>query len=93
MTEDVLATLRESLSNVVRHAQAGTVQVGIAVDDRAHTLTIQVEDDGIGIPVDAPTGSGLRNTSARARAAGGHASVVRRASCGTTFSWIVPLPV
>jgi two-component system, NarL family, sensor histidine kinase DevS len=93
MTEDVLATLRESLSNVVRHAEAGMVQVGIAVDERAHTLTIQVEDDGIGIPVDAPTGSGLRNTSARARAAGGHASVVRRASCGTTFSWIVPLPV
>jgi signal transduction histidine kinase len=93
MTEDVLATLRESLSNVVRHAQAGTVDVLVAVDDRAHTLSVQVTDDGIGIPSHARTGSGLRNTAARARAAGGHASVARRASVGTTFSWIVPLPV
>jgi signal transduction histidine kinase len=93
MTEDVLATLRESLSNVVRHAQAGSVDVLVAVDDRAHTLTVQVTDDGIGIPADARTGSGLRNTAARARAAGGHATVVRRASIGTTFAWIVPLPV
>ncbi|HET9647098.1 MAG TPA: GAF domain-containing protein [Microlunatus sp.] len=93
MTEDVLATLRESLSNVVRHAQAGSVEVLIAVDAPAHTLTVQVEDDGIGIPEDAPTGSGLRNTAARARAAGGHASVIRRTTVGTTFSWIVPLPI
>jgi signal transduction histidine kinase len=93
MTEDVLATLRESLSNVVRHAQAGTVDVLVAVDGRAHTLTIEVTDDGIGIASDVRAGSGLRNTAARARAAGGHASVVRRTSLGTTFTWIVPLPV
>ncbi len=93
MIDDVLATLRESLSNVVRHARAAAVDVSIAVDGGARTLTIHVDDDGIGIPVDAPTGSGLRNTAARARAAGGHVSIVRRASAGTTFAWIVPLPV
>lgn len=93
MTEDVLATVRESLSNVVRHARAGSVDVVVAVDNGAHTLTVQVEDDGIGIPADAPTGSGLRNTTARARAAGGHVHVARRTTVGTTFSWIVPLPV
>jgi signal transduction histidine kinase len=93
MTEDVLATLRESLSNVVRHASAGAVEVLVAVDEAARTLTVQVTDDGIGIPVDAPTGSGLRNAAARARSAGGHSSVIRRTTVGTTFSWIVPLPV
>ncbi|GAA3632000.1 GAF domain-containing protein [Microlunatus ginsengisoli] len=93
MVEDVLATLRESLSNVVRHARAASVEVLVAVDDKARTLTIQVDDDGVGIPVNAPPGSGLRNTAARARAAGGHVSVVRRTTVGTTFGWIVPLPV
>jgi signal transduction histidine kinase len=93
MTEDVLATLRESLSNVVRHASAGAVEVLVAVDEAARTLTVQVTDDGVGIPVDAPTGSGLRNAAARARSAGGHSSVIRRTTVGTTFNWIVPLPV
>jgi len=93
MTEDVLATVRESLSNVVRHARAGAVEVLVAVDEAARTLTVQVTDDGVGIPADAPTGSGLRNAAARARAAGGHASVIRRTTVGTTFHWIVPLPV
>jgi signal transduction histidine kinase len=52
-----------------------------------------VDEDGIGIAPDAPAGSGLRNTAARARAAGGHATVTRRTTAGTTFGWIVPLPV
>ena len=93
MVDDVLATLRESLSNVVRHSHARMVEVLLAVDDSAHTLLIQVDDDGVGIAPDAPTGSGLRNTAARARAAGGHVSVHRRTPAGTTFSWVVPFPV
>ncbi len=93
MTEDVLATLRESLSNVVRHAQAGSVEVLVALDTAARTLSIQVTDDGVGIRDSAPTGSGLRNVAARARAAGGHSTVSRRTTVGTTVSWIVPLPV
>ena len=41
-------------------------------------LTIQVEDNGVGIdPYVTPGG---RNTTARARASGGHATVVRRSS-------------
>ena len=93
IADDVLATLRESLSNVVRHAQAGAVDVLVAVDEPARTLTIRVDDDGVGIAPDAPPGSGLRNTAGRARAAGGHATVTRRTTDGTTFGWIVPLPV
>jgi hypothetical protein len=43
-------------------------------------LTIQVEDNGVGIdPYVTPGG---RNTAARARASGGHATVVRRSSRG-----------
>ena len=52
----------------------------------AKTLTIQVEDDGVGI--DPHVTPGGRNTAARARASGGHATVVRRSEPGTTFTWV-----
>ncbi len=93
LNDDVLATLRESLSNVARHARADEVTVLVAVDLAAKTLTIQVEDNGIGIADAAPAGGGVRNTQDRAKAAGGHATVVRRAEPGTSFTWVVPLPL
>jgi signal transduction histidine kinase len=92
LDDDVAATLRESLSNVARHARADEVRVLVSVDPAAKTLTIQVEDNGVGIDPDAPAGRGLRNTAARAKAAGGHSSAVRRSGPGTSFAWVVPLP-
>jgi hypothetical protein len=56
------------------------------VDLTAKTLSIQVEDNGVGIdPHVTPAG---RNTAARARASGRHANVVRRSEPGTTFTWV-----
>jgi signal transduction histidine kinase len=92
LDDDVAATLRESLSNVARHARADAVQVLVSVDQSAKTLTIQVDDNGVGIDPDARAGRGLRNAAARAKAAGGHSSVVRRSGPGTSFAWVVPLP-
>jgi signal transduction histidine kinase len=92
LDDDVAATLRESLSNVARHARADEVQVLVSVDQAAKTLTIQVDDNGIGIDPDARAGRGLRNADARAKAAGGYSSVVRRSGPGTSFAWVVPLP-
>ena len=62
----------------------GRVLVG--VDMTAKRLTIQVEDNGVGI--DPQVTPGGRNTAARARASGGHATVVRRSEPGTTFTWV-----
>jgi hypothetical protein len=56
----------------------GRVLVG--VDMTAKRLTIQVEDNGVGI--DPQVTPGGRNTAARARASGGHATVVRRSEQG-----------
>ena len=49
-------------------------------------MTIQVEDNGVGI--DPHVTLGGRNIAARARASGGHATVVRRSEPGTTFTWV-----
>ena len=84
--DDPLATLRESLSNVVRNAEGDAGEVLVGVDMTAKTLTIRVEDNGMGI--DPHVTPGGRNTAARARASGEHTTVVRRSEPGTTFTWV-----
>ncbi|GAA1055122.1 hypothetical protein GCM10017608_19740 [Agromyces luteolus] len=59
----------EALANARRHSGASAVQVRIAADDRA--LTVDVRDDGTGIPADAVRGVGLRSLHERAAELGG----------------------
>ncbi len=82
------AVVREAVSNVVRHAEAGTVTVTITVDDN---LTIAVVDDGVGFPADT-TRSGLGNLAARAAECGGSLDIGNDAGGGTRLVWWAPLP-
>ena len=91
LDDDVLATLRESLSNVVRHSGADAVTVLVQVDVAAETLTLKVDDNGVGIDPATRPGGGLRNAAARAKAANGHTTVARRGERGTSSVWTVPL--
>jgi signal transduction histidine kinase len=86
----LLAVLRESLSNVAKHAQARRVNVTVAV---AHSrLSLTVEDDGRGIPAGAGAtqGHGLPNMRARATDLNGDCTV-EPAAPGTRVTWHVPL--
>ncbi|WP_329100821.1 GAF domain-containing protein [Micromonospora sp. NBC_01699] len=85
---DLLAVLREALSNTVRHARAARVTVLVRVDRGRLTLT--VEDDGIGTGLDAARG-GLVNMSERAVGRGGEFAVSAAAPRGTLVRWSVPL--
>ncbi|WP_433598340.1 sensor histidine kinase [Nocardia sp. CA-135953] len=89
LSEDVEAVLREAVSNVVRHAHATTVTVHLRVGDDA---TIEITDDGIGIPDDITRMSGLANLATRAEQAGGNFSVSKGAHGGTVLRWSAPLP-
>lgn len=86
IAEHVLATLREALSNVARHARATRVDVQVAV--RGSTLHVQVQDDGIGIAQDAAR-SGLVNLASRATQLGGSLEVT--SDGGTRVLWQVPI--
>jgi signal transduction histidine kinase len=90
--EDLLATSRELLTNVVRHANARHVEVRIDVTD---DLVLEVRDDGCGILPDCETrpGRGIANARARASVRGGHATVVAHPEGGTIATWRVPLPI
>ena len=84
----LLAVLREAISNVARHALADDAQVDVTVaGDR---LELRVADDGVGLPDDVSE-SGLRNARRRADDLGGSLEVARVGERGTVLTWRVPL--
>jgi two-component system, NarL family, sensor histidine kinase DevS len=90
--EQVLAALREALSNAARHAQASQVDVTVDVSPD-EMLTVLVTDDGIGVPADGQR-SGLRNLASRAEKLGGELRLGPAGQDaghpGTRLEWLVP---
>jgi signal transduction histidine kinase len=87
---DVLAVIREALSNVARHAQAAEVDVAVVVE--ADVIHVTVEDDGVGM-VESGRRSGLANLSERAHGRGGTVVVLSPVAVlgGTRLLWEVPV--
>jgi signal transduction histidine kinase len=88
LAPDLIAVIRETLTNVSRHAQASRVTVTLAVDDDA--VRLDVVDDGRGIE---PTGrrSGVANMRTRAERLTGTMDIGRAPEGGTYVTWTVPL--
>ncbi len=85
---EVLAVLREALSNVARHAQATRVDVAVMADG---ALTLRVIDDGRGLPVERrAAGRGMLNMQTRASALGGTMFTRSGSPSGTFLEWRVP---
>jgi signal transduction histidine kinase len=89
LSDDVVAVVREGISNVARHAAARTVDVAITVDE--HTVEIAIDDDGTGLPAGARRSSGTRNLAKRATSQGGAMELTARAGGGTRLHWTSPL--
>ena len=86
VAEDLVAVLREALTNVARHANASSVDVVVTVAD--HQLTVDVLDNGVGIGP-AERRSGLANLHRRAERHGG---ALTTPQCeGTHLRWTIPL--
>jgi len=68
---DVILLLRETLSNIERHANATTCRVTLRRSDDG-AIELEVDDDGEGFDIDAErTGMGLANLEARVSSMGG----------------------
>jgi PAS domain S-box-containing protein len=88
---EMMASMREAIGNVARHAQASTVDVTIVV--RGDRVVMRVSDDGVGPPDLAGrpiAGNGLVNLQARAAALGGDCSLSAGLRSGATLTWSVP---
>jgi len=89
VTAEAAAIVRESLSNVARHAKANRVEVSLShIGDR---LAVVVSDDGEGIPSSHRLGSGLLNMHDRAARLHGNCTVTSGDGNGTTIRWQVPV--
>jgi signal transduction histidine kinase len=84
LAEDVVAVVREALSNAARHAHADQVRMSVTL--AGGLLEVRVEDDGIGL--DNPTrSSGLTNLRQRAERHHGSFDITSSAQHGTTLRW------
>ncbi len=86
---DLLAVLREALSNAVRHARAGAVEVHVEVG--AGGLRLVVADNGVGAGQPFDERSGLANMRRRALDHGGTLTLTPGPAGGTRVEWAVPL--
>jgi signal transduction histidine kinase len=87
LVPDLVAVVRELVTNVVRHAAAGRVTVTV---EAGEDVGVGVADDGIGLPP-VTARSGLANLADRAERRGGRLSVSAGRS-GTEVCWAVPFP-
>ncbi|WP_415947634.1 GAF domain-containing sensor histidine kinase [Streptomyces sp. KLOTTS4A1] len=94
--KNLIAALREALSNAFRHARATRIEVVLdaraALPDGREGVRLTVADDGIGIPPDGRR-SGLRNLKRRAESLGGdswYGPGIGPEGAGTTVVWQAP---
>ena len=83
--------LREAVSNIIKHAQAGRTHV--QVNAGATGFLLEIRDDGIGCQGDGgrPPGRGVRNMAMRAGRIGAEFSRHRPASGGCEIRLLLPL--
>ncbi|PAK26930.1 histidine kinase [Streptomyces sp. alain-838] len=94
--KNLIAALRETLSNAFRHAGATRIEVmvdaTVTLPDGRPGVRLTVADDGIGIP-EGGRRSGLRNLERRAETVGGTSRVgpgIGRDGSGTAVLWEAP---
>ncbi|MCC7699229.1 PAS domain-containing sensor histidine kinase [Janthinobacterium sp. EB271-G4-7A] len=90
-TSAIFRVLQESLSNIVRHAQASEVKVALAQDTDA--IVLRISDNGIGMQPDdhgKKAAFGLKSIRERVHALGGELRIDSQAGRGTVLAIHLP---
>ncbi|MFF5289465.1 GAF domain-containing sensor histidine kinase [Paractinoplanes globisporus] len=88
MVPELMAVLREALSNIARHAHAAGARVTVRVTSAE--VVLLVEDDGVGADPGRARG-GVVNMAERAHDLGGTFELGTGPKGGTAITWRVPL--
>ena len=86
LVDQVLAIVREALSNVARHARATTASVAIRQD--AAGVRVAIDDDGVGLPAGATPWS----IASRVKELGGRLEIAADGRAGAHVAIVLPPP-
>jgi signal transduction histidine kinase len=82
--------LQEILQNIIKHAFAGTITVGLTGTDEG--VNLMVEDDGVGFDINqVKEGLGLKNIRSRVRLLNGYFDVDSAPRRGTIYNITIPI--
>jgi len=87
LLDDLVAVLREALTNIAKHAGAHTVAIDLSAT--ADQITLDIADDGVGL-TDTSRRSGLANMRTRAEHRGGSLTITTPSGGGTQLAWTSP---
>jgi signal transduction histidine kinase len=82
-----LLIVQEAVTNVARHARARSCRVRLAANG---ALTVEIHDDGRGLPTDLRPGVGLRSMKERAAEVGGTCTIRSAPGGGTDVHATLP---
>ncbi len=86
MSQTIYRVIQEAVTNVIKHAQATTLNVVTAMSD--HAVTIEVSDNGIGVPANVTLGRGLTGMTDRTRALDGKLDLRREGGRTIVRCWL-----
>jgi signal transduction histidine kinase len=91
VAEHLLATVREALTNIGRHAEATKARLDLTVEKGVCSLEVVDNGRGIGDQPSGQGGLGLVNLRSRAEKLHGSFTVESPAGGGTSLTWQVPV--
>ncbi len=89
---NVLLATREALNNAVKHSQATTIQLTVAITGKQ--LSVVIHDNGKGFFIEETTssGQGFVNFVQRMKDCGGDCQISSKPQHGTTITLTLPIP-
>src|SRR5207244_12275002 len=84
---NMFLSVKEALNNVLKHSQSSVVKINVTVNNK---LTIEIQDDGVGINMEKlrKFGNGLHNMKKKMASIDGHAEIANHDGTITTFAII-----
>jgi len=81
---NIFLSVKEALNNVLKHSQSSVVRINVTINPR---LTIEIQDDGVGINMEKlrKFGNGLNNMKKRMASIDGEFKIENREGTRTTF--------
>jgi len=87
----VFRVIQESLTNIIRHAQATRVTINLDINPDTNTLKLYVSDNGQGCDLNRVTGFGLQGMAERVKLLGGEFELQSYPDKGMQIQALMPI--